>query len=317
MTDTLDKLKTIQTHLVKELTGGLKAAELREGEDMMGIASAQIVDSDGDIILIDGIKFDKYHKPPQRHLKLLASHMGSLPDGTPPIIGRIERFWKTTVEADGQEVPALAFAFSFAKDEDGQLVPLAAAYKKLMPKYLDSFSVGLMVDDYEVNKDKTGLIVKESSLFEISAVAIPANAEANALKTIKSVFKEQNIDLTEEEEKEVCDCGEENCDCAKNIENEEKTQQNTEIVPEVEEENKELEEETNTNTDYNEAVKTVVTPMFEELHKRLDSIESTLAIVSKGLNDQTEGPKVRSVEEKKSLDQIKQALDKIKGLKTN
>lgn len=309
MTDTLDKLKTIQTHLVKELTGGLRDAELREGEDMMGIASAQVVDTDGDIIMIDGIKFDKYHKPPQRHLKLLASHMGSLPDGTPPIIGRIERFWKTSVEVEGQEVPALAFAFSFAKDEDGQLVPLAAAYKKLMPKYLDSFSVGLMVDDYEVNKDKTGLIVKESSLFEISAVAIPANAEANALKTIKSVFKEQNIDLTQEEDENVPET--ENTE-----ESDTKTEEEPQITEEVEEKGKKI-DDSNTITDSIEAIKSYVSPLFDDLHKRLDSIEAQLAVQSKALKEQTVSPKSPSSQESESLKHIKETLERIKSFKTN
>ena len=73
----------------------------------------------------------------------------------------------------------------------------------------------------------------------------------------------------------------------------------------------------NTITDSIEAIKSYVSPLFDDLHKRLDSIEAQLAVQSKAMNEQTGKPKSRSAEEKESLKQIKEALNKIKGFKTN
>ena len=194
----------------------------------------------------------------------------------------------------------MAFAFSFARDEEGELTPLAAAYKRLMPKYLDSFSVGIMVNDYDMLEDKSGLDVKKSTLFEISAVAIPANAEANAMKFIKSVFKEQDLPLEEEKVEEKVE------------ESAEKIIENDTNV----EENPPVEEESNTINDNNEEIKSFIASKFGALEERLDSIEAQLAVQSKALNEQTDKPKSRSAEEIESLKQIKQALNKIKGFKT-
>lgn len=299
MTKTLDKLKTINATLVKELTGGMKNdAELKEGEDMLALASVEITDSDGDTIFVDGIDFSKYHNPPKRHLKLLASHMGSLPSGEPPIIGRIERFFKTTTEVNGKEVKALAFAFSFARDEEGELTPLANAYKRLMPKYLDSFSVGMLANKYEIKEDKSGFNIYQSDLYEISAVAIPANAEANVMQAIKKAFKDNNVPMPQEEIE---------------VTKEEKAK---EIVEEPKEEDKK-EEEVNTTPNNIEEFKQLLNEAEVKLHKRLDSIESILAVLSQAKEEQTDEPKSASPEEIESLKQIKAALNKIKGLNTN
>lgn len=297
MTDTLNKLKTMQAHLVKELTAGMKQAELQEGEDMLGIASVEIQDSDGDVILIDGIDFSKYHAPPKRHIKMLASHMGSLPSGEPPIIGRVERFFNTTVEANGQEVKALAFAFSFARDEEGELTPLANAYKRLMPKYLDSFSVGIMVDKWEERKESGGYNVTKSSLFEISAVAIPANSEANVIKAIKKVFEEEKIEVPEVEK------------AVEEAPIEDKIEQKEVEVDEIV-------EDSNTSTDDNEEIKDFISAHFSVLESRMDSIEATLAVMSQAKEEQTDEPKSTSAAEIDQLKTIKLALEKLKGLKT-
>jgi len=229
--------------------------------------------------------------------------MASLADGTPPIIGRVERFWKTTVEVEGEEVKALAFAFSFARDDDNELTPLAAAYKKLMPKYLDSFSVGMMVDEWEPREESNGFDINKSSLYEISVVAIPANAEANVVKAIKKVFEEQEIEVPE-----VKKDSEEPENDEKDTENTTKEQENVEETPKTE-------EDSNTSTHNNEEIKEFVKGLTDSLHKRLDSIESEIAILSKAKDEQTNGPNERPAEELESIKRIKEALNKLTGPK--
>lgn len=281
---TLEK-KDITASLVKELTGDMKKDELLPGEDMMGLASVEIFDSDGDIIRVDGINTDSYHQPPNRYIKLLASHYGSLSNGEPSIIGRIERFWKTKVQVKGQLVPALAFAFSFAKDESGNLTPLANAYKRLMPKYLDSFSVGIMV-----NKSKTmdngRFDVIQSSLYEISAVTIPANAEANVIKHIKKELASAGV-----VEEEAVPVGKP----------QDSVNTNTHIIVEIK--------------SFLETLSSKIVTLEENLEKRLDGFESTLASLSKDVMDEkTNSTKTHPKEtDLKALTEIKKALDKIKG----
>lgn len=294
MTDTLKKLKKVQAHIVKELTGNMANDELLEGEDMMGIASAEIIDSDGDIVLIEGIDVFKYHNPPQKNIKVLASHMHNTISGEPSIIGRVERFWKTKVKVGNSEVNALAFAFSFAKDsETDELTPLARAYKRLMPKYLDSFSVGMIVDDYEIEEATKGFRVLKSTLIEISAVAIPANAEATVKKQIQKVFDEE---LDEEDKQE-------------DIVFEEYKEEDI-----VEEEEKQ--EDPNTPNDIYEDVKNLIETGFASIEKRLDSIESSIVVMTNAANEQSDDQQERSDSEIESLKTITQALEKIKSLNT-
>lgn len=291
--NTLDKLKKIQAHIVKELTAGMKKEELLEGEDMLGVASVEIVDVDGDFIEIDAIDYSKYHNPPQRHLKILAQHAFSNADGTPAIVGRVERFFKTTVDVNGVETKALGFAFSFARDEEGELTPLAKAYRSLMPKYLDSFSVGMLVHEWEKRKDTGGVTVTKGELYEISAVSVPANCEANVLKEIKKAFKSQQIEL-----KDV------------SLETE-KT-----VKTEIKVETKEVyEEESNTSTNNYEDIKTFINEKFDALMERIDTIESTLIVMSEGA-EQTDEQETQPAENIEAIKNIQKALEKLKGLNT-
>lgn len=299
--NTLDKLKNIQAHIVKELTAGMKQEELLEGEDMLGIASVEIVDVDGDFIEIDAIDYSKYHNPPQRHLKILAQHAFSNADGTPAIVGRVERFFKTTVDVKGVETKALGFAFSFARDEEGELTPLAKAYKSLMPKYLDSFSVGMLVHEWDQRKDTGGVTVTRGELYEISAVSVPANCEANVLKEIKKAFKSQQIELKVQDSKKESTC---NKDVSVSTE---KT-----VETEPKEEHK---EESNTSTDNYEDIKTFINDKFDALMERIDTIESAISVMSEGA-EQTDAQEDQPAENIEAIKQIQNALEKIKGLNT-
>jgi hypothetical protein len=169
-------------HLVKDLpaTGWEKG----ENEDW-GIASCEVKDTSGDIVRRDGITWTTYHHPPERHLKILANHLRVLPDGSPPIIGRVEEFKKCILPVDGKSAKVLAFRFSWATDEHGVVTELAQKYRDLVRGgYLDSFSVGLMLTDFD-QFDDGGLDIRGSELFEVSCVTIPALGQANVLRAIE------------------------------------------------------------------------------------------------------------------------------------
>lgn len=147
-------------------------------DGLWGVASVQEPDSVKDIVVIDGLSTDEYHSPPQRHLKILAQHKHTTPDGRPTVIGRVEEFVRS--EVNGK--PALLFRMSWAKDGQGNLMPLAKEYKDLYDGgYLDSFSVGMMVREAQAVKGG-GFELRAATLHEISAVSVPALVSANALK---------------------------------------------------------------------------------------------------------------------------------------
>ena len=184
----MSKRITKSLSVVKDLPDG----EVAEGL-LWAYASVESVDMMGDVVRIAGISWDDYHQPPARHLKILASHARSLPSGEPPIVGRVEKFLRTVVNG----VPALMFAMSWATDGEGNVTPLAKLYKDLYDGgYMESFSVGIIVD--EARDTDTGIEIIKSSLFEISAVAVPANADAHAIKALKELGVE-----VEEEKKEA------------------------------------------------------------------------------------------------------------------
>ena len=82
-------------------------------------------------------------------------------------------------------------SFTFAQDGSGNLTPLAKKYKRLFDGgYLDSFSVGMIVNEHAPLRETGGFDIKSSELYEISAVTIPANAHANTLKALKDELGE-------------------------------------------------------------------------------------------------------------------------------
>jgi len=65
------------------------------------LASVEVEDTEGDIIKIDGIDWSSYHNPEKNvYMKVLANHMTVLPDGSSPVIGRVEEFKKVTLLGD-------------------------------------------------------------------------------------------------------------------------------------------------------------------------------------------------------------------------
>jgi hypothetical protein len=145
-------------------------------DDLWAYASVEETDSDGDIIRIAGMNFSAYHNPPSTHLKILAGHAKTLPDGRPPIVGRVEEFRKVSTP-DGK--PALAFRMSWAPSELGQ------HYKSLYmsePPYMDSFSIGASAVEAEPIKGG-GWDFKATELAEVSCVTVPANVRANVIRS--------------------------------------------------------------------------------------------------------------------------------------
>ena len=183
----MEKVKKLDFVLDK---GNSLGVDISDG--FWAIASAEVMDSVGDVVKQDGMNWDSYHNPPVSYMKILAGHAKTLPDGTPPIVGRIEEFKKITKKIDGKNVKATAFRMSFAKDGEGNYTELALKYKKLYEGgYLDSFSVGLLVKSFEHND--TGMDINESELFEVSAVTVPCLASATVLRAIQ-----KELDIPEE-----------------------------------------------------------------------------------------------------------------------
>ena len=119
-------LKSVPEELLKSVGGG----DTENG--LWGYASVEVPDSDGDIIRIDGIDYSQHHNPSVgRFLKVLASHVRSLPDGSPPVLGRIESFHKT-VTSDGHK--ALAFYMTWFKNENGEYPDLVKKWKPYYDK---------------------------------------------------------------------------------------------------------------------------------------------------------------------------------------
>jgi len=185
--------KTFARSTPNEQMKALVMSESLPADGLWAYASVEVVDTAGDVVVIDGIETETYHNPPSSYMKITAQHDMELADGTPPIIGRVERFLTTQMDVEGKLTPALAFYMTWAKDGNKAITPLAQKYKDLFDGgYMDSFSVGLIVTEYEDN-DEGGLNLTQSSLYHIGAVTVPCNPLANVVKTIEQIKSEKKI----------------------------------------------------------------------------------------------------------------------------
>lgn len=181
MNKTIHKTATV----VKEMPAGLSQPNHQDG--FWAYITREVVDSSGDIVRVEGVNFSPYHNPPDSHMKILAQHIRALPDGTAPIVGRVEEIVPCESDYKGAMVKSLAVRVSWAKDGSGQLMPLAKHYKDLLDGgYLDQLSVGILVDDFE--ELENGLDITKSTIFEASLVTIPANAAATVIKAVDSAL---------------------------------------------------------------------------------------------------------------------------------
>jgi len=132
------------------------------------VFSKEVVDRHGDVIDIESVKFDNFLNNPV----FLPQHRSNeLP------IGKVTRIWVED-KADGKE---LLGEVVFAVDE----YPLAKTYYKLYKnEFLNAVSIGFLpgrVEQMEVN-DSVVTIIYDAELLEVSAVSIPANQLALAVR---------------------------------------------------------------------------------------------------------------------------------------
>jgi hypothetical protein len=173
-------------HIVKELPEGIEKAS---DDSLWAIATVEKEDEDGDIVRVDGMDLSSHR--PDSPIKILAQHLRKLPDGTPPIIGRVEEFKRATLNKGAGATKALLFRMSWAKDGSGKVTDLASKYKDLADGgYFDSFSIGANVLDSKPLKNKGSDFIK-TRLREISGVTIPANADATMLRALEDKLGDQ------------------------------------------------------------------------------------------------------------------------------
>lgn len=142
------------------------------------VGSKETIDRDGDIVIIDGINIRNYKKNP---VVLWSHNTYNLP------IGKATKVWK--------EDKKLMFKIQFAGGDESPIAPYI--YKLYKGGYLKSFSIGFAPDwnkvEYEERKGKQVRIIKESELFEISAVNVPANTSA-VIQSIDKAWDDGYID---------------------------------------------------------------------------------------------------------------------------
>ena len=184
------KTKSLFLPMLKELPPALKVRKANDDNGFWVYATREVVDSMGDMVRVDGVDMKPYHNPPDTHLKILAQHLRSLPDGTAPVIARVTDYVKMVVPYDGRMVKALCLYREWLRNDKGELLELAGKYKEMKDSGgIDSVSVGLMVNAWEAIKDESGEStggwdITQSTLYECSDVTIPANAGASFVRAM-------------------------------------------------------------------------------------------------------------------------------------
>ena len=151
------------------------------------IASTPNTDRQGDIIRVEGWKFDM----PITSIPFQWAH-----DYSQPPIGVLTRAW---VENDK--------LYCDVKFIEKEIYPFAdMIYRMYKAGYMNAVSVGFNPDDYEIMKDAdgsmTGIDFKSQVLLELSAVPVPANPEALMCAGLtvddKKILKAMSIEFFED-----------------------------------------------------------------------------------------------------------------------
>lgn len=129
---------------------------------LTGIATTPTPDRVGDVVVPGGIQFKTPFPLPFQH------------DPERPI-GTVT---KMTITDAGAEVEATIAAAGIAPYID-------EAYNLIKAGLVPGLSIGFRPIEYAYNKENDGYVFRKSEVFELSAVTIPANADANN-QTIKS-----------------------------------------------------------------------------------------------------------------------------------
>lgn len=153
---------------------------VRQDQDVFSfVGTKEIIDRDGDIVVIGGMDTENYEKNP---IVLWGHDSRSTP------IGKVVGLSRDLAEK------SLIFDIVFAETEKGKEI------KSLVSDgILNATSIGFMVNDLEYNEKTGALMLTDTELFEISIVNVPANPEALATdKTVeevkeKTVFPEEEL----------------------------------------------------------------------------------------------------------------------------
>ena len=136
-------------------------AKADDNRTITAIGSLEKTDRDKDIVKVAGINVKAYKKNP---VVLFAHGHRDLP------IGKATRVWKK----DGQ----LNFKIEFAEEKHNPMAPFV--YEQYKDGFLNAFSISFIPDYSTTTYDeKKGVrTIHDSELLEISAVPVPANADA-------------------------------------------------------------------------------------------------------------------------------------------
>lgn len=255
-----------------------KIENVKDGTLSVAIATDSSVDRDGESIDPSGWDFNNFLKNP---VLLWAHDYREMP------IGKV-----TDITRDGDRV---LFRPQFAIDENPKAKIIFDLFKK---GFLNAFSVGFVPREWKDSQGPDGRTVRtftQTELLEISAVPVPANA--NAVVLARSYAQEKGYSLK--------DLG------------------INEEVSENEEVKTESEAETKTNTDlFSEEQKTVIGALIDEkINTATDEIKKALAdeistikelVAQKGTEDTKVENQAGTSEltEQEAVKRIIQAIDK-------
>lgn len=158
-----------------------------EERKIVFIASTATTDRQGDVIRVNGWKFDM----PVTSIPFQWAH-----DYSQPPIGVLTRAW---VENEKFYVEV-----KFIEKDIYQFADMI--YRMYKSGYMNAVSVGFNPSDYEVMKDAdgnmTGIDFKSQVLLEVSAVPVPANPEALMCAGLsdddKKILKQMSIEFFED-----------------------------------------------------------------------------------------------------------------------
>jgi len=154
-------IKALEKNDVKELKGDGK---------FKVIGSAEVVDRDGDVVVVSGIELDRYNKNP---IVLFGHDYWSLP------IGKTTDVYIDVIEGKN----CLVFEGEFAPAEAN---PEAQKVRRLYDLgMLNTVSIGFITKERDAEKFDH---ITRSELLEISFVPVPANQEAVDIMKMKGVY---------------------------------------------------------------------------------------------------------------------------------
>jgi hypothetical protein len=131
--------------------------------ELTAVISTEKKDRQGDIMRAHGMRTDSDTVP------VLFAH-GFGPQNSEPI-GRVDRLWVDTWKS----YPAVLALIRLFPDDLGRRL-----YQKMVAGFLNSWSIGYIVNDY-IPLNGGGRDCKIWTLYETSAVSVPANADTTTL----------------------------------------------------------------------------------------------------------------------------------------